>query len=129
MDDATYEAQKARLAALYARWIPLLRLDRTEIAIDYRRDQIDAPSKETLMSTRASWRYHCATIDVYVNRYAERSDAWAEEDVVHELAHVLLGAMHELFDYDGKGPSGAIAEHVCQEITLAILNVHRAGAA
>jgi hypothetical protein len=121
MDDVTFAAERERVETYFTKWISLLRLDRQQIAIDYRRSYPDV-EQHSSMTTEPRWRYHRAIIKVYPVVTRNLDDETLEGDVVHELVHVLMGPLVELYEYKNDEPSGGIDEFVTSSIAFAILN-------
>lgn len=104
MNDADFEAQKARIQKLLDLWLTPLGLRWWSITVIYDRDL--EPSSQTVetdsnscvyMHVTTHWEYIFATVTVYVHAIQDVDDDELERMFLHEMAHIMLSAMR----YDG----------------------------
>lgn len=95
MNDAEFEAQKARIQALAEQWLPPLGLTWWNIALEYARDNYDGRdgAQPTVAYCKADWRYVHARIVWNMPLVAEQDDAELERIFVHECMHIFLHEM------------------------------------
>ncbi|MDZ4249527.1 MAG: hypothetical protein U0990_05495 [Candidatus Nanopelagicales bacterium] len=102
MDDAEFEAQKARIETAFHRWQNPLGLGYWLVHLIWEREGRDFES-HTDGQTRstcaarcfADWRYNEATITFNVPLYSDMDDDTVERTVVHELMHIFLNEVRE----------------------------------
>lgn len=95
MTDAEYEAEKARVDALFDEWRARVGLSHWEWFITYHRATEAGVEPGVVMEVDSRWQYLWAAVDVYMDRSITRDDAGIENDVVHELAHCLVAPMRQ----------------------------------
>lgn len=97
MDDAAYEAQKARIEQFARYWIERLGLRWWRIDLKWDRGD-NLPSADPAISeewsgyaaTDTAWQYLRAQVTFAVGAFTELDDEDAERSVLHELVHVLV---------------------------------------
>jgi len=116
VNDAEYEAQKARVEALFERWVGTIGLGWWRIQYVWHREE----SRDTdidkddvcMMDCRADWRYLHATINVYLPSIAEVDDTdYLEYLVVHELMHIFLCELRDRKETDDDDEDTAASDH------------------
>lgn len=125
MNDAEYEAAKARVQVYIDKWAHEIGIDWWKLTYVWERE----PAREmpqgnawdVVMSTSSTWMYRQATITVYLNALPEK-DADLEHDLVHEYVHVLLGP--EQHYIKAKHDE---AEAATENVTMALLWAREAG--
>ena len=90
MNDAEYEAQKARVLAVFAEWSQRLALSHWDFYYTWHRQNPKDHGEGVIMSVGPEWQYLHANVQVYLEETAKRDDEFLRRDVVHELAHCLL---------------------------------------
>lgn len=98
MTDAEYEAQKARVDAVLAKWVNSIGLGWWRLSYVWSRDPAvegegGASSDKTAAVCTVLWQYLCATITFYLPTLADEDDSHLEWIIVHELMHVFLREM------------------------------------
>lgn len=108
MDDATYEAQKARWMALSEKWKPGLGLGAWEVTYHWRREPLDRrPFDErgdvpaTVCQTNegrpshvwSQWAYMAGDVEVDLRLIEDMSDERLELLYLHEMGHLLLSGL------------------------------------
>lgn len=133
MDDAKYEAQRARIQVLADRWISAIGLGWWRITNSYDRtgeDFADSTTRSGGFRTGTAarcfpeWRYGFATILWNMPEVAEMDDELLENTFVHELMHIYL---HELRG-DEEGDHLDHEEHAATSLAKAFIWIRDAAA-
>lgn len=121
MNDAEYEATKARILTIFNRWQGPLGLRWWRVNLVWDREHDTAHSDSDLGGnvvsmccavTTVSWAYLEATITWFVPACAELDDERIEYIVLHEMAHILVNEMR--WADENAGPHNmAHEERVC----------------
>lgn len=116
-----YETAKATVLRLAEKWQALLGLDRIKIEYVFVESFHD-DGHSVIADTEAFWEYHLAKIRWFLPAMIRETDEGIEEDLVHELVHVLLNPIerHVPTKLDEQ------KEFTVESVTQAILSVHRA---
>lgn len=129
MNDAEYEAEKARIEALVNEWEPILGLRWWSMVHEYCREGLSAefgegnpPTPQTVAQTKAKWHYLQGHICFNVPLAAEMTDDELRRTVIHESTHVLVNELRDEVDDWLKHE-----ERVCSTLTSAILWAYEAG--
>lgn len=88
MNDAEAEAQKARVEALYERWVTPLGLAYWKWKLVWHRGAIE-DHDAALFNISVSFEYHRVVLDVCLPKAEAQSDDDLEWAFVHECAHVF----------------------------------------
>ena len=122
MNDAEYEAAKARVLALYDRWRTRLSLERIYMDHEWERGEM-APigsAKHVAAFTEAEWQYQQAKFTWCLPRVAAINDVTLETLVVHEMVHVLLAPFNSLMDMNNSLAID-LMEHTTETVTRAFI--------
>lgn len=107
MNDAEFEAQKARLEPVVEAWVTNLHLRESlqDLRITYYRDG-DAMSEDgysdALGLTSTQWEYKRAQVRFNLARITDEDDETLPYIVLHEFMHIFLQQMVDGFSEDGK---------------------------
>ena len=100
MNDAEYEQQKARVQAVFERWVKPIGLGWWQIDVFWHRDERYGDDVRYAGTPRAcaaqcyaDWEYMTASIEIYLPVIAQLDDEALEYAILHELAHVFLSEM------------------------------------
>ena len=93
MNDAEYEAQKARVMALFAEWSQRLALSHWDFYYTWHRQNPKDHMDGVLMTVSPEWEYLHTNVQVYLEETTKRDDDFLRRDVVHELCHCLVAPM------------------------------------
>lgn len=125
MNDADFAAQKARVEAMFALWIPRLRLQGHRYLYIWERGcGDDTPTGQVIFECDSDWRYLSARITCYLEGCADQTDERLAGLVVHELVHVHLS---EIRLDDDTGGFRAHEERVTECLARAFLDTFAAG--
>ena len=120
MNDAEFEAQRARVQALVDRWLPRLGLKWwVRIEVVFVRDQAQMGNEHADAHCHASWEYRAATLTFSLPKCADLDDEMLESIVVHELCHVLTAGFDSLIPDDKQ--ESPIIEHTVTSLAQAFL--------
>lgn len=127
MDDAEYEAQKARVQRLIAKWVRPIGLGWWQINMEWTRAHGERRDDdfEVKFVCRADWRYALANITVYLPGIAGVTDDDLERMFVHELMHVFLCEMR-VTDEDGARKQRDHEERVATMLANGFMWMHDA---
>ena len=89
MTDKEYEKLKKRLQKIINKWLPVLGLDRERIRFKYLRTY-DGSDHYTVAKCYPLWQYKTHNVEFLMPAVQDVDDAELEEDVVHELCHILI---------------------------------------
>lgn len=121
MNDEQAEAQKARVQALYDRWVRPLGLSWWRWKLVWHRGAIQ-DHDSALFNVNVSFEYHRVTLDICLPLVDEQSDDDLEWAFVHECAHVftipLKHAAAERVDSDAMH---MLEEHQASAIASALV--------
>ena len=115
MNDETYEAQKARVLALFVEWAQRLALSHWDFYYTWHRQNPKDHEEGVIMSVRPKWEYLLANVHIYLEETAKRDDDFLRGDV-HELAHCLLAPA-----YVGYNIPSYLVEFTVSSLTRLIL--------
>ena len=109
MNDAEYEALKAKIKGHMDYWTVRLGLRWWRVVSEYVRDSGDMKTDgnrapDTAANCAADWRYMHATIKFNMPVYAESDADEQEYIVVHELCHVLVNETRDPEELKGFTP-------------------------
>lgn len=130
MNDAAFEAQKARIAALNARWLRPLGFGHWSVTNEWYREGLDSAFGPTpdgqavLFHTTTEWDYLRVLIKVNLAEVEGLSDADLETHYLHEWGHAFLSVV--LATPKGEARYRAV-EHVCTWLGKAFRWVRVAG--
>ncbi len=96
MNDAEYEAQKARIQALEKRWIETLGLAAWKLNTEFVRGDFTSdgsPAPDTLATAKTHSEYMLATISWNMPLVPDHNDRELERVFLHEYMHVILNEM------------------------------------
>jgi hypothetical protein len=127
MNDAEFDTQKNRVAALITKWAGMLGLGKWDIEYDYRREHAEEANADTvseiLFTASADWSYQNALITAYLPVIAKYPDEQLEKWTVHELCHILTNELRPANNNDWL----AHAERVCTDLARSFLKVWQEG--
>lgn len=122
MTDEEYEAERARIRAIYDRWEPVLGLDAWLITLDYHTGPYvcadGTPSGNAYATAAPHWDYQSASLSFNLQKTRTEDDDDLEDIVVHECVHVLL---HELRGTAAMDDHQEHEEHAATMITRALI--------
>lgn len=127
MNDAEYEAQKARMQGFIEPWINALGLKWWHrVELEYHRDQQwfeDNDHHGAAATATADWEYQRGTLRFNLPRCVELDDSDAEYVAVHECMHLLLLQMRQAVP-DAAWDAGRWMpweEHTCTDLAKAFM--------
>lgn len=118
MTDAEYEAQKARVMALWHRWQdgPLW-LPRWRVVHRFHQDWLEDdegnPDTQATARTRTQWEYMQATVDWNLPQVAKEDDEELEIIFVHELMHIYVAEISPKGGPASKGEERVVTQLAC----------------
>lgn len=88
MNDKQYELLQKRIQKVLDKWMPILGLDKERIRFKYIREF--NTDKYTVAQCYPLWQYKSHTIEFFMPSVNEATEDELEEDIVHELCHILI---------------------------------------
>lgn len=122
MNDAEFEAQKARVMAVWERWARPLGMGwQRKLVLSWYRGAIPN-HPDAAMTCWTDWQYKDSKISVDLTRVGELDERDLEFAVVHELMHVFLGGLIDAHRRDvDRDAFRMIEEHTATQLAQALL--------
>lgn len=121
MNDAEYEAQKARVTAFLDIWIAPLGLRWWKLTHVWKRTTESGTHGPLQATCSAAWEYMDACIEWYLPTIATLADDALEDTVIHELMHVLVNEMSVANNQEAAGDNDAHEERVVTTLAKAAM--------
>lgn len=123
MTDKEYKAQVARIRKLWKKWGSIHGLNEQWLNLEYDRERSeDSPSEAAMTSWR--WHYKHASVTFRIPACKDLDDEQLENVVVHEMAHILTGAMASAVPTEDKN----LMEFSTETVARALIWAREAGA-